>query len=130
MNALIGITALVLIPGLPLTFTWVRFLQLRPSENSRSRLIVELPLCVVTGSYLIFFVFLAQVFALLNLPQSIKEHFVGLVRLNVGLPFVVGLLPLARRHSLRWRLAGAGAAVSFVWLIVGISILAVKSASG
>jgi len=128
VHALIGFAVLVLISGLPLIFTWRRFLQQRTSEATQSHLTLEFPLFVVTGSCLLFFVFLAQVILFPTLPDSIGGHVPALAWSNAGLSFAMGLLALIGKHSLRWRLVGSAGTVSMVWLLVGLSILAVESA--
>jgi hypothetical protein len=122
IHALIGITVLVLIPGLLLTFTWLQFLQ-RKFNDPRSRLTQESPLFAVTGSYLLFL-------GLLALPLTIKDQVTALIWSNAVLDLAMSILALTGKHSLRWRLVGLAAAVSFVWLVVGFSILGVESAGG
>ena len=133
MNALIGCVALLLIPGVPLSFTWLRFLRQNASRDFRGGLTVEFPLFVVTGSYLIFFLFVAYLTLLikfLTVHNSVSLHIPVLIWSNAILSFVMSVLALTGKNSLRWRLVGSAAAVSFAWFVVGISILAVEQASG
>ena len=130
MNALIGCVALLLIPGVPLSFTWLRFLRQNASSDFRGRLTLEFPLFVVTGSYLIFFLFfgyLTLLITFLTVHDSVNLHIPALIWSNAILSFVMSVLALVGKNSLRWRLVGSAATVSFVWFVVGISILAVKS---
>jgi len=131
MHALLGCVTLLLIPGVPLTFTWLRFLRQNASRDFRGRLTLEFPLFVVTGSYLLFFLFfgyLTLLITFLTVHGSVNLHVPVLVWSNVILSFVMSVLALTGRNSLRWRLVGSAAAVSFAWFVVGISILAVESA--
>jgi len=85
MNALIGCLALLLIPGVPLTFIWLRFLRQNASRDFRGRLTLEFPQFVVTGSYLIFFLFfgyLTVLIALLTVDESVNLHVPVLVWSN------------------------------------------------
>lgn len=130
MNALVGFLALFLVPGLPLTFTWLRFSKQRTSRAPRGHLTLEFPLFVVTGSYLLYFGFLVILLVFMALPPDINGHgsLIVLVWSNAILSFVMSALALIGKHSLRWRLAGSAAAVSLGWVVVGVSILAVESA--
>jgi hypothetical protein len=131
MVALIICVALLLIPALPLTFTWLRFMRQRTSRDFRGLLTIELPLFVVTVSYLLFFVFFGVVtlfLTFLSVHLSGDFHVHALVWSNIVASLVMSVLALIGKNSLRWRLAGSAAAVSFVWFVVGFSIFAVEQA--
>jgi hypothetical protein len=131
MVVLIICVALLLIPALPLTFTWVRFIRQRISRDFRGLLTIELPLFVVTVSYLLFFVVfgvvtLSLTFLTVHLSLSGDFHVHALVWSNVVVSFVMSVLALIGKNTLRWRLAGSAAAVSFIWFVVGFFIFAVE----
>jgi hypothetical protein len=131
MNALIGCVALLLIPGVPLTFTWLRSLRQNASRDFPGRLTLEFPLFVATGSFVLFILligFLTLLATFLTIHQNVNLHIPVLIWSNAILSFVMSVLALIGKNSLRWRLAGSAAAVSFVWFVVGIGILAVESA--
>jgi len=130
MNALIGFLTLLLVPGLPLIFTWLRFSKQRMSRAPSGHLTLEFPLFVVTGSFLLYFGFLALLLVVMAHPPGINDHgsLMVLVWSNAILSFVMSALALIGKHSLRWRLAASAAAVSLGWVVVGVSILAVESA--
>jgi hypothetical protein len=129
MHELLGVVALSLIPGLPLTFIWTRFLRQSRLGQSRSFLTLEFPLAVVTGSYVLFVTILGFTFWFLRAPFGSETHIQAVIWLNVGVSFAMSVLAFAGKHSLRWKLAASAAAVFLVWLVVGLSILAVEAAS-
>jgi hypothetical protein len=131
MHALIGCVSLLLIPGVPLTFTWQRFLRQNASREFHGRLTLEFPLFVVTGSYLIFVLFfgyLTLLITFLTVHDSFNLHIPVLIWSNAILSFVMSVLALIGKNSLRWRMVGTAAAVSFAWFVVGIAIFAVEQA--
>jgi hypothetical protein len=135
MIALIVCVARLMIPGVPLSFTWLRFLRQNASRDFRGRLTLEFPLFVVTGSYLIFFLFFGYLtllitFLTLRTSFGFNLHIPVLIWSNAILSFVMSVLALIGKNSLRWRLAGSAATVSFAWFVVGFTIFAVGQAGG
>jgi hypothetical protein len=128
MHELIAMVALILIPGGPLAFTWVRFLQRGTARPCLDHLTLEIPLFVVTGSFLFFFAFLTFLFLFVTPPLVVATHIRALIWSNVGVSLAMTVLTITGNHPLRWRLAGSAAAVFFVWLAAGLSILAVEAA--
>jgi small-conductance mechanosensitive channel len=120
MHELIGVVALVLIPGIPLTFTWPRFFRQRASGPRHGLLTLEFPLFIVTGSYLLFLVLLIFLLLTMSFPLGIENHIAILIWSNIGVSLAMSALAIAGKHPLRWRLAGSAAAVFLVWLAVGI----------
>jgi len=131
MIALIVGVGLLLIPGVPLSLTWLRFLRQNASGDLRGRLTLEFPLFVVTGSYLIFILFfgyLTLLITFLTVHNSVNLHIPVLIWSNAILSFVMSVLALIGKNSLRWRLVGSAATVSFAWFVVGFTIFATEQA--
>jgi hypothetical protein len=100
MVVLIICVTLLLIPGLPLTFTWLRFSQQRTFRDFRGLLTMEFPLFVVTGSYLLFFIFFGFVtlsLTFLTVHPRGDLHIHALVWSNVVTSFAMSVLALIGR---------------------------------
>jgi len=110
IKALITYVALVLIPVLPLTSTWLRFLQQRGSNISHGHLTLEFPLFVTSASCLLF---LGSLIHDDRVSESIYDRVPSLIWLNVGLSLSMVVLALMGKHPIRSRLAGSAAAVFF-----------------
>ncbi len=94
---------------------------------------MEIPLFVVTGSYLLFFisfgfVTLSLTFLTVHLRLRGDFHIHALVWSNVVTSFAMSVLALIGKNSLRWRLAGSAAGVSFAWFVVAFIIFVIEQA--
>lgn len=103
---------LVLVPSLPLAFSWLHFFR-NIGPKKYGLLTVKLPLFVKTGSCLLFFLKLMHDD---RVSRDIHDRAPPLLLLQVAVPAAMLVLALRGEQPLRWKLA-VSAAVVAVWFL-------------
>lgn len=107
---------LVLVPSLPLAFSWLNFFR-SVGPKKHGLLTVKLPLFVTTGSCLLFFLKLMHDD---RMSRDIYDRAPLLFLLQVAIPAAMLALALRGGQPLRWKLAVSAAAVAAVWFLFAL----------